>query len=107
MAKAMMFTKKKPADLVAMPDELDAEGAGSEDTPDAEDTVTCPNCKCEFNEATMKVEKPGLPVVDATDSLDESDSEWPTASNRGTAGDAAKGEQALTNALSDHKERVF
>lgn len=105
--RSMMFTKKKPAS-----DVLDEIGVGdgpadSSDTPDSEDTVTCPNCKCEFNEATMKVEKAGLPVVGGTDSLDESDSEWPTASNRGTAGDAAKGEQALTNALSDHKERVF
>lgn len=77
----------------------------------ANDSVTCPNCDCEFDERTGDVVHPGKPLADGSDGYegqgaDLEVSEHPVPGKMGAAADAARGEQAIGNLLANLRGRV-
>lgn len=89
------------------PDVGKNDGTGGEQTPEDSDVIECPNCKCQFNEETQDVVKPGLPLADPSGGqqpggadLDVGDSAGPTPGPKGSAYDGTIGTQAATAALS-------
>lgn len=83
------------------------ENGPDENQPDGSDEpVTCPNCKCEFDEETMKVTKPGLPLADPSGGGEQPEGAeldmtgGPVSGPKGSAYDGTIGQQAQTAALS-------
>ena len=85
------------------PDVPDAADEGDDKDPADPDPIVCPNCGCKINPETGKAlpghEPPIGDEAKARGSLDTSDSTYTTPGSRGTAYDAAKGDDALARAL--------
>lgn len=110
--RQMVGQRKGPPTTVADDASRPPDSADSRDGENP-DVVTCPNCDCEFDEHTLDVVTPGKPLAEPVEGegyqgadLDTSGSEHPTPGKMGTAADAARGEQAIGNLLSNLRAKV-